>query len=201
MNSQPDDALLMDELALGRDGALDELMKRWGVRLRCFIDRMVGSPTRTDEVWQDVWTRIYLYRRKYDTRRPFRPFLFTVALNACRSALSRLGGQYAWSGEETLARLPAAQSDPAEGLLAAEQRQELHQAIGRLPHMQRAVVLLYLLCDSDYGRIAEVLGRSPSTIRSQMHYALRNLREHLDKPHASPAPPAGCEVKHDRLEN
>jgi RNA polymerase sigma factor (sigma-70 family) len=182
MDSQPDDALLMNELAMGRDAALGELMKRWEGPLRCFIERMCGSPNSIGEVWQDIWTRVYLYRKKYDTRRPFRPFLFTVALNACRSAQGRWKNY--WSGNvggEALDQWPADCPDPADSLSSDEQKRQLHEAIERLPEMQRAVVLLYLLCDSDYGRIAQILGRSPGTIRSQMHHALRNLRSRLER--------------------
>ena len=198
MDSQPDDALLMNELAMGREAALGELMRRWEGPLRCFIERMCGSPNWTDEVWQDIWTRVYLYRRKYDTRRPFRPFLFTVALNACRSARGRWKGY--WSGKvggDSLDQWPADGPDPADALASAEEAGQLHEAIHRLPEMQRAVVLLYLLCDSDYGRIAQVLGRSPGTIRSQMHNALRNLRSRLEHIRIQPAATSPSEVHHD----
>jgi RNA polymerase sigma-70 factor (ECF subfamily) len=201
MDSQPDDALLMDELAMGREAALGELMRRWEAPLRSFIERMCGSTAWTDEVWQDIWTRVYLYRGKYDTRRPFRPFLFTVALNACRSARGRWKGY--WNGKvggEALDHWPAGGPDPVDGLISAEATSQLHQAIHRLPEMQRAVVLLYLLCDSDYGRIAQVLGRSPGTIRSQMHHAIRSLRGRLEHIAVRPAA-AQAEVKHERLPN
>jgi len=54
MNSQRDDELLMCDLANGRNDALDELMKRWDSRLRCFIERMCGAGVPGDDIRQEV---------------------------------------------------------------------------------------------------------------------------------------------------
>jgi len=142
---------------------------------------------------------VYLYRGRYDSGRAFAPFLFTVAVNCCRTALSCCAGYWTVVSARGDALESAASGDrqPLASLIADEQCTALHMAIGRLPEMQRAVVLLHLLCDSDYARIAGILGRSTGTIRSQMHHALRNLRSHLEKTHTEPATPVRLEVNHD----
>ena len=63
--------------------------------------------------------------------------------------------------------------------------------------MQRTVVLLYLLYSSDYRQIATVLGRGTSTIRSQMHHAIRKLRRILTKISLA----AERQVDHERLDH
>ncbi len=202
MTGNRDDELLMNELAMGRSSALDELIKRWDVRLRCFVERMCGSPRCVDDICQEVWTRLYLYRRRYDPTRPFSPFLFTIALNCTRTARRRdnsWSNQWDDSARKTNAgyAMPADGTDSLAGLIAAEQVTRLHTAIARLPDMQRAVVLLYLLCDTDYRRIADIIGRGEGTVRSHMHHALSALRSYLEKPSQPAVRLDTCEVDHD----
>ena len=193
---QESDEVLMSSLAAGRDDALDLLIRRWEHRLRCFLARMGGPRIRVDELCQEIWTRLYLYRARYDGDRPFAPLLFTIAVNCCRTAMSAGGaaraacgehGRAAEVGDGPLAEIAATdEDDPLAEMISAEQRSSLRRAIARLPDAQRAVVLLYLLCDSDYARIASILGRSGGTVRSQMHHALRTLRVHLERSQEGP---------------
>jgi RNA polymerase sigma-70 factor (ECF subfamily) len=160
---------------------------------------MCGRLGRTEDIYQDVWTRIYLYRRKYDRAMPFGPFLFAVAVNCCRTVLASSDGHVRLSlyDPEAIEQAPADQDTPLDRLISAEQRRSLQAAIGRLPNMQRCVVLLYLLCDSNYAHIADILGRSAGTVRSQMHHALRSLRSCLERPMDETVGRPKCEVNHD----
>ena len=179
MDRGENDEQVMRRLALGDDSALGELMARWGGGVWCFIDRMCGLAGCTDDVYQDVWMRVYRYRSKYDGRRPFRPYLFTIATNRCRTALS--GGVYRRMGQRSLehdsadAPLSAA-PQPIQTLISEEECQMLHLAVSRLPDSQRAVMLLYLLFSTDYGEIASLLRKRVGTVRVHMHEALKRLR-------------------------
>ena len=181
MDQQVSDERVMLELAAGVDSALGELMHRWQGPIWCFIDRMCGWLHCTDDIYQEVWTRVYLYRRRFKPAHPFGPYLFRIAANCCRDAVARFHTRRIPQApiDETppVSRSPA----PDEALIADEQSALLHRAIARLPVAQRSVVLLYLVFSTDYARIAAVLGRAPATVRSHMHYALRNLRGILDR--------------------
>lgn len=195
MNDRESDERVMARLAGGDQQALDELMSRWQGPLWCFIDRMCAGAGATDDVYQETWMRVYVYRKRYRPRLPFRPYLFAVAMNCCRKALRRAWQpRLAGAGLEHLPHPADPQPPPAAGLIADEQHRMLHRAIQRLPEMQRGVVLLYLLLGPDYGQIARVLGRSRGTVRSHMHHALNALRASL----SWIARPTEGEVDHER---
>jgi len=207
MSDQASDEQVIERLGQGDDSALAELMRRWEGRLWCFIDRMCSRLHCTDDIYQEVWTRVYISARRFRPGLPFRPYLFTIAINRCRTALNRslprltrerpgafgdapdddCPGAMPAPPHETRTvsfrnadgmGMPLATEEPgpAEALLADEQSAQLHEAISRLPGAQRAVVLLYLLFDTNYRRIAAVLGKSEGTVRSHMHHALGKLR-------------------------
>lgn len=181
MDQHVSDERVMLQLAAGVDSSLGELMQRWGGPIWCFIDRMYGWLHCTDDIYQEVWTRVYLYRRRFKPAHPFGPYLFRIAANCSRDAMSRYRtrrmSQDPIDETSPVSRCPA----PDEALIADEQSALLHRAIAQLPVAQRSVVLLYLVFSTDYGQIAAVIGRTPGTIRSHMHYALRNLRGILDR--------------------
>ena len=55
----------------------------------------------------------------------------------------------------------------------------LRQAIGKLQPREQAVITLRFFEDLDAARIAEILGGSPATVRSQLSRALTQLRRHM----------------------
>ncbi len=166
----------MLQLAAGVDSSLGELMHRWEGPIWCFIDRMCGWLHSTDDIYQEVWTRVYLYRHRFKPAHPFGPYLFRIAANCSRDAMSRFHKKGMSQGPIDDPPPVGRSAAPDEAIIADEQSALLHRAIARLPVAQRSVVLLYLVFSTDYGQIAAVLGRAPGTVRSHMHYALRSLR-------------------------
>ena len=196
MQQDATDEHLMLRLLSGDDSALATLMGRWEAACWCFIDRMCGRLGCTEDIYQDVWTRLYVYRSRYDPGRPFRSYLFAIAANCSRRALSKARRQRVFAltlgDDPPIAALgPQAAADAD----AAEQTAVLHRAIESLPDRQRATVLLYLLFSTDYARVAEVLGCSVGTVRSNMHHALGKLRGLLNRA----AVATEAQVDHGRL--
>ncbi|MHC4717159.1 MAG: RNA polymerase sigma factor [Planctomycetota bacterium] len=173
------DERLMGRLTGGEGEALAELVNRYQGPLWCFIDRMCSALGVTDDVYQEVWTRIYIYRKGFKPDGNFRRYLFTVAVNCCRTALKRR--RWRLLDFNTVDEPADPDPPPAERLMADEDRRALHRAIDDLPRRQRSVVLLYLLYSTDYERIATVLDARAATVRSHMSRALRRLRGNLSR--------------------
>ena len=72
---------------------------------------------------------------------------------------------------------PMAEGD---GFAAVEARMTLEQALRRLPRLQHAVLVATYLRDHTDDEIAEMIGRSPSTVRSLRHRGLKALRGVLE---------------------
>jgi RNA polymerase sigma-70 factor (ECF subfamily) len=179
MDEQRTDEHLMQDVAAGSGRALDSLMQRWRGPVWCFIDRMCRRED-TDDIYQEVWTRLYRYRKRYKPSKEFRPYLFTIVVNTCRSALRR-GRLHLVESLDDGDRLadPAEVSDPLTWAIRQEQSAALGRAIHQLPPAQREVMLLYLICSNDHHTIASALGKLPASVRTTMHRALKRLRSTL----------------------
>jgi len=79
-----------------------------------------------------------------------------------------------WSGERPTERLPEVAA--TDTMSAIDDREDLWQALGRLPRRQRAVLVLRYFEDLSEAEIASTLGCSPGTVKSQASKALAKLR-------------------------
>jgi RNA polymerase sigma-70 factor (sigma-E family) len=81
-----------------------------------------------------------------------------------------------WGRETATAELPDRQDPGPDAADAVVCRQDIVAALRRLPKRQRAVVVLRYFEDRPDAEIADVLGISAGTVRSQTHKALLALR-------------------------
>jgi RNA polymerase sigma-70 factor (ECF subfamily) len=174
------DESLMREVARGQRDALEPLLRRHATPLLTFIRRMVGDLHRSEELFQEVFLAVWTKRRQYEYPRPFRAWLYAIALNKCRAAF-RHPSPPAASLENGAVQVPAApDGSPAETAIATETAALVAGAVTLLPPQQRAVVVLRVWEQLSYAEIAEAVGCSEATVRSHMHHGLCALRKYLE---------------------
>jgi RNA polymerase sigma-70 factor (ECF subfamily) len=169
------DEWLMAQVQHGRTEPLELLLRRHATPLLTFLHRMTGDRHRAEELFQEVFLAVWTKRHRYEFPRPFRPWLYAIALNKCRAAF-RLRALPTISLAEDA--VPGA--TPADTLVATETAALVGSAVTRLPARQRAVVVLRIWEGLSYARIADVVGCTEATVRSHMHHGLAALRKYLE---------------------
>jgi RNA polymerase sigma-70 factor (ECF subfamily) len=177
------DEWLMAEVAAGKREALEPLVRRHATPLLSFLQRMAGDRHRGEDLFQEVFLAVWAKRSQYVFPRPFKPWLYAIAVNKCRAAYR----QTEWAGpnpypvpfEDSV--VPAsAQPSPAETAVAVETATIIGRALTLLPAQQRAVVVLRLWEQLSYDEIAGMVACTPATARSHMHHGLCALRRYLE---------------------
>jgi RNA polymerase sigma-70 factor (ECF subfamily) len=178
MSRQERDEWWMAQVALGQRDCLEPLVRRYACPLLTFIQRMIGDRHRSEELFQEVFLAVWLKRRQYQFPRPFKPWLYGIALNKCRAAFRR------WSGGTpdlgALAEVAAPDPSPGETAIATETAALVAAAVTDLPPQQRMVVVLRVWQGLSYAEIAEIVGRTEATVRSHMHHGLAAMRKYLE---------------------
>ena len=174
---EPDETLML-RTADGDRACLELLVRRHATPLLSFLLRQCGDRHRAEELFQEVFLAVWIKRRLYQHPRPFKPWLYAVALNKCRAAFR---GRPTSTAPLTTDGPASADASPAEAVMAAETADLVGRAVARLPDQQRAVVTLRVWEGLSYGRIAEIVECSEATVRSHMHHGLAALRKHLEK--------------------
>lgn len=119
--------------------------------------------------------RAYRSLDRFDTGRPFGPWIARIAANL---AVSHLRSPVAREEElpEGYSELAGSAPGPLEGVLDAEAQQVLDRAIAALSPDQRAVFVLRVNEDLSYREISEALGLSIGTVMSRLSRARERLR-------------------------
>ncbi|MFK3981166.1 SigE family RNA polymerase sigma factor [Micromonospora sp. NPDC050397] len=133
---------------------------------------LCGDAHRADDLVQQTFTTLYVnWRRVRAVEYPdayVRTMLVRTFLNEKRLA---------WSSRVDLTdSVPDRVSTDGP---AVEDRTVLRAALSRVPKRQRAVLVLRFLCDLPVDEVAELLGCSPGTVKSQTSHGLAALRRQL----------------------
>jgi RNA polymerase sigma-70 factor (ECF subfamily) len=124
----------------------------------------------TQEVFIRAWSKLGTFRGESS----FGTWLHRLAVNLIlsrRETLKRRAGRQQPEGG-ILNRTPARERNP--GLVM-----DLESALGRLPDGARQVFVLFDVEGYPHTEIAEMMGISPGTSKSQLHRARMMLREYL----------------------
>ncbi len=168
------DEFLMARVQHGQPELLERLLRRHASPLLTFLQRMTGDCHRGEELFQEVFLTVWRKRHQYEYPRPFKPWLYAIALNKCRQAFRTRAPQMLPLDKTELAS-PAV----PDVLVAAETAEMVSRAVTALPPRQRAVVVLRVWEGLPYARIAEIVDTTEATVRSHMHHGLAALRKYL----------------------
>jgi RNA polymerase sigma-70 factor (ECF subfamily) len=142
---------------------------------------LTGDRQAAEEVLQDTFARAYAHRATLLPDLSPVPWLHRVALNLCYSRLDRRRLKAEPIGESTAAELRDGAIEPAEQAEQQELRQIVREGIAALPTKHQSVVVLYYLNGLSLQETASSLGIAIGTVKSRLHYALANLRDHLER--------------------
>ena len=176
------DEYLMARVGRDQPELLEKLLRRHASPLLTFLQRMVGDHHRGEELFQEVFLAVWIKRRQYQYPRPFKPWLYAIALNKCRAWFRRRGSPPLPLDAEDALTPAAPDASPADAAIATESAVLVNRAVQQLPHQQRTVVVLRVWEGLSYAEIAEAIGCTEPTARSHMHHGLAALRKYLE-PH------------------
>jgi RNA polymerase sigma-70 factor (ECF subfamily) len=175
-----------DALARMRRGdpdALAAMISRYQHRLYRYLLRLVREPAAADDLFQQTWLRVMEKIGRYDARRNFESWLFSVAHNLAVDAWRGQRGESALDdadagdgGEAAGERQRAGDPDALERLLDFERGAMLAACMQQLPAIHREVLTLRFEEDMKLEEIAEVAGIPLSTVKSRLRRALDGLR-------------------------
>lgn len=168
------DRLLAERIVRGQDeSAFRELYRRHTPRLYQFVLRVMGGDElEAEDVVQDTWIRATRSLRDFRWESRFGTWITGIGLNLCRNRL-RTSGR--WT---ELSSAPPGAARPRPG----EDRIDLERAIAMLPPGCRTVLVLHDIEGYKHSEIAERLGVTEGTSKSQLFSARRTLRRLLEPP-------------------
>jgi RNA polymerase sigma-70 factor (ECF subfamily) len=160
--------------------AFDQIMRLHEKQVLSTALRLLGNLEDAQDVAQEAFLRLYRNRSKVagDTAE-MRAWLYRVTVNLCNDAHRRRRRNRAepLSGPDPMSALP----DPELSVLELERSRLVEMALATLPDKERAAVVLRDLNGLSTREVAEILGSSEVTVRSQISVARGKLKKFTDR--------------------
>jgi RNA polymerase sigma-70 factor (ECF subfamily) len=171
-------------LRRGDPDAFDSLLNRYQNRLYRYLVRLTGNTAQAEDLFQQTWLKVMTGIHRYDERRPFEPWLFSIARHLAIDHLRKVAPESLdelseATGEPRIASLKADIPGHLERLLDRERRGLLERKLEELPAIYREAITLRFEEEMTFEEMAQVLKTPVSTVKSRVQRALSTLRKRL----------------------
>ena len=177
------DAELLSRAAAGDEGAFREIVNRYKNGLYAFLRNFLNRYDLVEDVFQETLLQLYTSQASFDTSRPLRPWLFTIAANKAKDALRKMQRTPAipigtmtspeeMSFNDALNVLTATEVRPYEELQRDETAKSVRRIIDDMPENLREILILAYFNKFSYKQMAQVLSIPIGTVKSRLHTAV-----------------------------
>ena len=170
----PTEAQLVARCRAGDAAAWNELVERFSRYVYAICSQGFRlSEHDAEDVFQDVFTRVYTHLDRLRDDEAFRPWLAQLTRRACIDRL-RSGGR-----ESPVEELEPPEVD--ETLAMLDEAMTVHEAMGELPENCREILDRFFAQDESYRTIGDALDLPPGTIASRISRCLDKLKALLEE--------------------
>jgi len=177
------DAELLSLYAEGDEGAFREVVNRYKNSLYAFLKQFLNQQDLVEDVFQETFLQLFTSRESFDTSRPLRPWLFTIAANKAKDALRKsqrasavpigtISESEEMSFNDMLNALTSDSTMPYEELERNETAALVSRIISDMPENLREILILAYFNKFSYKQMAKILGIPIGTVKSRLHTAV-----------------------------
>jgi RNA polymerase sigma-70 factor (sigma-E family) len=141
--------------------------------LRRLAFALVGDPHRADDVVQETVTKLYVHWRRAQGATNLDAYVRAMVVRVFLDEK-----RHRWARVELLPAAPDRSAGPAPDPIEAL---TVRTALAQLPPRQRAVLVLRFVEDLPVDEVAQLLGCSPGTVKSQTFHGLASMRRLINE--------------------
>ena len=183
----PEVALMM-KVKRGDQRAFTELVERYWTQIFGRFFRRLGDRQDAEDLAQDVFLRLYRYRKRYQPRAKFATWLYHITENVARNALRsrrrkscvHMGALLnSEDGTALESLLPDREESPSRPMERNELAGRVRAAVSELAGRQRLALELHQFHDHTYAEVAAEMDMTPKAAKSLLYRARNQLRANL----------------------
>ncbi|MDO5521711.1 MAG: sigma-70 family RNA polymerase sigma factor [bacterium] len=158
----------------------EQLVIKYKDHVIYFVRRYVNDIHIAEDVAQDAFVDVYLYKERYDFSSSFKTYLFTIARNKAVDYVRRNAKHM---NQMVLEDMEVSDDEKTleEKVITDEMQKMLHENIRKLkPEIQVLINLTYF--EQMSGKeVAKILGMTEGQVKVKLHRARKQLAEILGK--------------------
>jgi len=184
------DKKLIDAHCQGSPTAFEQIVRRYGANILGYLKRMCGSRELAEDFFQETFKRVHEKAHTFRGEN-FKSWLYTIATRVAINGLRQhkrlkfisLNQKAEYPNidceEPNTAAIIDNSNNPSDRAVVDEQKEHVRQAVKSLPDRQRATLILAYYEQLTYPQVAQVMGCSVGTVKTQMYRALKTLAQKL----------------------
>lgn len=162
--------------------AFEELVARHRDKIYARAYSMMRNEEDAIDLSQEAWIKGWQRLNQFQGESSFATWMTRIVINLCLDAIRRQKRQRAESIEEmdeesggVERHMPVVTVNPTERLERTELRARIDEALSKLSHAHRTVLILHEFENMEYKLIAKTMQCSIGTVMSRLFYARRKL--------------------------
>ena len=156
-------------------GSFEDVVRRREVQVLRTAYRILGNWADAEDIAQEVFLRLHRHGCGFATDGAAGSWLYRVTVNLC------IDRSRSKKPMQEMLELPSRDQSAEASVLLEEKKRMLMAALAMLPVKERAAVVLREIEGLSTAEVAEALGSSEVTVRSQISKALVRLRGILNR--------------------
>jgi RNA polymerase sigma-70 factor (ECF subfamily) len=176
----PNDVILMKALKKGHKDAYSQAYRKYHHQLLQFARKYVKSNKLAEDAVQDIFIKLWEARERLKEQKSLKGFLYVTLKNHVLNMI-RDAHQEIYEAYEPQASLADGRNEIEEGLIYREYQEVAKEAIAQLSAKRRHVFEMKRNTDLSNEQIANKLGVSVSTVKSQYYRGSQLIKSHLKK--------------------
>jgi RNA polymerase sigma-70 factor, ECF subfamily len=174
---QPTDNELAQKSAAGDMVAFEELYRRHFRRVFALSLRMTGNPEEAEDLTQEVFIQLHKKISSFRGDSAFTTWLHRMTVNQVLMHFRRRKSRPEYTTEEGETPVQIVQGTENSNKMPIVDKIILDNAISKLAPGYRSIFVLHDVEGHEHREIAEMLGISEGTSKSQLHKARLKLRQ------------------------
>jgi RNA polymerase sigma-70 factor (ECF subfamily) len=182
------EVLLVSRLQANEDAAYDELVRTYSAMIYHVAYRMLGDAGEASDVVQEIFLKVFKNIGGFRAEAALKTWIFRIAFSEILNRLRWWKRRYRYatvSLDEKPNGRPASDivvhsgPTPEEMLQSKERETAIQEALRKLSHEHRSIIVLRDIEGFSYNEISDVLGISVGTVKSRLARARADLKKSL----------------------
>jgi RNA polymerase sigma factor (sigma-70 family) len=166
----------MERFKCGDVESFEALVLKYRAKAIAFSQRYVHDYHTAEDIAQESFASIYVYKERYNSKYSFKTYLFTILRNKSIDALRSNHSLLLEDGIEI-----AAEHSLEDEILQKEQREMIARKMKELKADYKTAIYLIDYEQFSYQEAAQVMGKSPVQMKVLIFRARKRLRFLLEK--------------------
>ncbi len=174
-----DETTLIQQCQSGHKESFDLLYHKYHKMVFHIAQEMMGREQDTEDIVQEVFMRVLTRINQFRYEASFSSWLSSIAVNVCKDKL-RSKKRYP---EDPLDKIreheiytKRASLNQEEELIMNELLEDVQEKISHLKKEHQKLIVLRYMDGLSYEKMAQLLGYSPSLVKSRLHQARKELQ-------------------------